>query len=749
MNQKRFIATIFALVLAFSTLSLNVLAAAPSNNANLCQEILSTIDELYFSAESLEVEAGKFYEVQVLPAKAAKPLGWQFDSIELSNSQIARVHIVPPEGVEVISTDSRMLEEEPTSSEDKLSFVIEALKSGKIEFKAELSNPAWIAHCNHGHVRKVTVTSQNFPKPVTPIMVTAEEETEVITSVEATAATEEPSDGITNDQNSSDVGIGTSPHPHPTLTPPPVEEIQTPQPQPTLSPDVPEEVIPKPSATPEAPSYNISDWTISADFNYDGQAHLPAFTGVPDDVVITYSSTGEVDAGTYEVVVKFEVPEGHTPISDMVISYQISPSVVLVEHQYNPETGQVETVVSGIVDGDLQGLTTTVNGEDNATATIDAIGNNYKVNTMIDLDKDKADNYVVAPIPQTIYDTKSSNAWFDLDLSYKIENGQLVVSYNINNAKIPQVGTNDLAALSIYVVYDKTQIQYDSTDAGYWSMPSDYMSYDFMSRDIIAGSYAGMTGPLPANASVCTAYYNIIGSGEDIILTAYGAYMTNNLGSLPFYYDAGSTTIVANPTGAYEVETIILDRNPLDDVRYKGQGTDTERAEDYAKLEEHIAQVFPNSVATVAETELTDVAEATEPTVVITTEEAVENTDTTNREDTTTSEEITTAETLTTDTTDSTDDVDTKAVDTTDAASGPDDNTQPTPETSAPTTTPAPIEAEVVVDVNVDDFNDDLDDNTPDFSDADVSTSTDYSDSVGADPSSDNLAEPEPTVAAE
>ncbi len=140
---KQIFATLCVATMVSGMAPTDVLAAdtsVTSDDFELYEQVTLSAESLFLSADSVDGVPGEYYEVQVLPADFALPLGWKISEVVLFNASAQVVEVVP-EGTEVISTTSRMMEEDPTPEDKKLAFVIQFLQPGRVEFQVTVVNP--------------------------------------------------------------------------------------------------------------------------------------------------------------------------------------------------------------------------------------------------------------------------------------------------------------------------------------------------------------------------------------------------------------------------------------------------------------------------------------------------------------------------------------------------------------------------------------------------------------------------------
>lgn len=618
MKPRRLLSVLLAVVLSLS-LTTTALAAAPSPEAlksppaglvdppttvaeatNLLAKLEETASTLHLSANSLTLQAGKYYEVQVLPGSYAKPLGWQLTKIELSDRDLAEVCAEVPEGVEVISTLPSDASKQAASEEapaTPLSFVVKALRTGRLELRVTLQNPVW-----------------QWLDPDNP------QHTQLRSSERYETARLQAANR--RDWNDGDDDSDSTTTPEPTIPTIPTEPEQPPQPTPDPEPNPNPDPKPDDPTPPVLQEYDTSTWLFdpnSLQFTYDGQVHQPVLTGVPDDVKVTLSvqSVGRagdaVNAGSYTIKATFEVPEGYKPVAEFSTNFTIDPAHIQFSQAFDRESGTVVPVISGVVSGDVANVSTSVNGEElDHPADPVAVDNpgSYTVSTSVAIADGKEGNYVFddATSQTTLVNTTSNNSWFKITMDGHMKDGNLVIDFNMADLKTEQVGTTKPAGLEFTLDYDHDRLEYVETNSeqGYWHMfYSDGQDKEY-------AYYYGYTGPLPADATICHLTFKVKdgASTDDLIITARDAQVTAapvGGDAMNFIYTSADTAIVVNPTGAINVETIVVDGNPMDDVIYRyenrlyddnGDPVPAEIAKkeaEVAKLEEYVKEKFPSS----------------------------------------------------------------------------------------------------------------------------------------------------------
>lgn len=359
---------------------------------------------------------------------------------------------------------------------------------------------------------------------------------------------------------------------------------------------------------PELQEIDQTNWKVDqTTFPYDSLEHRPTLLNVQDTVKVTYSHNGYADANKYSVTVTFEVPEGYKPIPDMVIEYTIEPSVVTLEQIYDPETKQVKTLVTGVADGDVAGIESTVNNVVADNVTLNKVGH-YDVETTLTIDPDKTQNYVIDDSgikDRVIYDVKSNKPWFNISMNQEItEDGLLLITFVMEDLKIPQVGTNQMTTLEFDVQYDRSKLEYvdyDQNGAYSWDCFMVSNSGADATKDLHPmTAYWGWTAPMSSGGKICQLKFNIAEGATDVPVTINNALVTSNTssnGSLPYNYKGGgSTTIIVNPTeNAPEVKEMTVEHIPTLDAEYRTGDTNWggREKEAEAALKEHLNQVMP------------------------------------------------------------------------------------------------------------------------------------------------------------
>lgn len=655
---SRILATMLAIVMSFyltvpahaaspaptteDTSSLPILATALSEEElkAILPGIAETFSTLHLSTDSLQVEAGKYYEIEVLPAESAMPLGWQITKIELSNSQLGTVCKDVPTGVEVISTTAsptiperdtshgtptglanpeffepelnETAQEDQDQTQDqssKLSFVIKALRTGHLEFRVTLSNPVWqIFGADHQFDIK-TLSSATF------VVVPATYHDRVYSYSNSTGSlTVNPDPDVpVEPENPEEPSQPTEPAPVDPIDPTPSEPSEP---------------------SPELKEFDTSNWLfdpLSLHFVYDGEAHLPILTGVPEGVELTMSTLGEVNAGSYTLTVGVKVPEGYKPVPDFAVNFEIEKAHVQSTQVYDRTTGTIAPVITGIASGDLADVNTFVNGANSTTGSnpVDVSKpGSYTVSTTIKIDEDKLGNYTFdgADTKTTLVNVKSDQPWFTIDTKASEENGQIVVSFRLENLKTEHVGSTKPVGLEFRLDYDRDRLEYVKTndESGYWHM------FFTDTTDKEYGYYYGYTGPVPESSSICTLHFNVKdgASADDLIVAVRDAKLTAapiNGSQMNFIYKTADSAIVVNPTGAIVVENTTVAGDPMSDVEYRAEhkltnpdGSVNEaevaiKEAEMEKLQDYVNQHFQTS-PTISSTETPDETEKTTET---------------------------------------------------------------------------------------------------------------------------------------
>lgn len=154
MKKGSFVAVLGSLVLMTGV---SVYAAGPD-----CNAILTTMDELRLSADTMEIEENEVYQLEIVPEEAAQPLGWELDEVDFSDPELLERCDEVPVGTEVKCFDEDGDEEsfvvkeaDAEHGDNGLKFFVKGKKSGKLTMKVNLTNPTWKKGCTHGHYREL------------------------------------------------------------------------------------------------------------------------------------------------------------------------------------------------------------------------------------------------------------------------------------------------------------------------------------------------------------------------------------------------------------------------------------------------------------------------------------------------------------------------------------------------------------------------------------------------------------------
>lgn len=340
-------------------------------------------------------------------------------------------------------------------------------------------------------------------------------------------------------------------------------------------------------------------------FTYDGKSHLPTLVGLPEGVIAHWSIEGGTNAGEYTVKVTFSVPEGYNPISDLTGTFMINPAVIKPGQVYDSETGEIVSVFTGIVDGDVQDVTSTVvNGEaqPDSTAPVDVSKpGSYIVSTTVKIDEDKLGNYVVddgvSDTKTTLINVKNENAWFMTQNSATIsEDGTIRMDIRIEDAKTPQVGvTGANSTIKMKIEYDRDRLEFvnDGDHTTKWV----YTYHD--DTGVLEGGYTH-SFPFTEDTNLATIYFKLKpgANPDDLIITIRDTQMKVNTGP-DFTYTSADTSILLNPSGDIEVIETTVSGDPMDDVIYNKQDELDEavnkKQEELDKLKDLIDQAFPGT----------------------------------------------------------------------------------------------------------------------------------------------------------
>lgn len=592
--------------------------------------IRDTAEKLRLSETQLSFKRGDVLRLYVEPVELAKAQGWEIDKVEFSDSSALRV--LPPDDPAIQTKKQEIVDAMIASNialtgdiDDNLLVVyLQAEKDGQSSITLSAKNPYLGAM-----VKMVCqAVSPDYVPSVSNSSSHSGSQTPATTDSDSSASNNRPgstetpgNSGTTNPKPEDQEKPGSSTQPtnpgdntgdntnpggsteNPGGTTDPGNKPENPGENPEnpggntnpTNPDNPDQ--------PEKPKdYDTSAWHFDQStliFTYDGQPHAPTLLGVEEGIELTLGEPS-VNAGKYTYTVSAKAPDGYNPIPDFAIEYEIQPTVLTVSQTYNPETRKIDAVIDGLVDGDVCNAITTINGAEGNT--LNAEPGSCVVSTTLDLDTEKAGNYIISDPVTSVHNTKTDNRWYDINMSYREEAGQLIIDFRLDNLKTEHAGTTKSCGIEFNLDYDHDRLQYAGDETGYWHM------FYSESQDKEFGYYYGWTGPLPESATICSLKFDIIGDDtSDLIITAKNATFTNSdNGSMQLIYHTGDTSIVVNPEKVELVEGVITNWDPTKDTEYKfeHQLTDQngnpnpskvqEKENAYENLKDYISTTFPD-----------------------------------------------------------------------------------------------------------------------------------------------------------
>lgn len=382
----------------------------------------------------------------------------------------------------------------------------------------------------------------------------------------------------------------------------------------TLTVEVPSGYEPIPDIkvdfTIEEAEYDPSQVTWDkTSFAYNGEGQAPKPVGLPIDAEILSSTEAKVDAGEkYHHEVKVKIPNYKEFTAST--EYDIKPVELSPKHQYNQETGEVITVIEGLVnEEDVEKLVNFVNGSEQDNIKIVEPGN-YQVKTEVVLDTSKKDNYTSTTenlVAENNYLAKRSVSCYKITMEQiKNDDGSVQIQIYLSDVRIPFDKDEDAIVLAFDVSYDKNSLQYGYDDDDFifgsneWEGeynpdrdPSDNEGVE--EHDVSMLFY----GALPTEKTlVCTLGYQIIGESENVEFSIINPEWVSGMSEHEFSYTTDSEQIVINKTDDYiDPEVIEINWDLQKDATY--QGTDDEEAAREA-LQEYIDEEL-STVSTSAE----------------------------------------------------------------------------------------------------------------------------------------------------
>ena len=339
-------------------------------------------------------------------------------------------------------------------------------------------------------------------------------------------------------------------------------------------------------------------------FAYDGKGHAPVPSNLPEGAKILTSSNSQTSAGKYTHDMEIEISPNYETVK-VSTEYEITPSKLSLQQQYNDATGKVESIVEGLVDGDLKDLIYTVNGSESSEAPEILEPGRYEIKTELILNEDKKQNYTggadeIQTALEKIYEAKRKDTWYKPSMESTIENGKLVINIFLSDIKVQtqeEMGYV-LFTLGFNVKYDKNVLQYDRFEAeaddlgngfdGAYN-PDRGPSGEADERDAVLSFFADT---IADTVKVCTLVYDIDPSAEDVSISLEDFVLATGEEDNPFEYTSNNSTIVVNPSEDYVApEEILIDWDPMKDANYIGD--EDEEAAAREELQDYIDEKFP------------------------------------------------------------------------------------------------------------------------------------------------------------
>ena len=347
-------------------------------------------------------------------------------------------------------------------------------------------------------------------------------------------------------------------------------------------------------------------------FSYDGKEHAPAIENLPKGAKVLETSSSQTSAGKYTHNMEVEISSNYEPVK-ISTEYEITPSKLSLQQQYNAETGKVDAVIEGLIDGDLKDLVYTVNGSESSEAPEILEPGRYEIKTEILLDEDKKQNYTgetadeLQTVLEKVYDAKRKNAWYNVTMDSTVENGKLTLNIFLSDIKFQTQEEMGYVVftLGFNVKYDQNILQYDNFEAeaddegngfeGFYN-PDRGPSDEADTRDAVLTFFAES---IADTVKVCTLVYDIDPAAKDVKVSLDNFVLSTGEDDNPFEYTADSTTVVVNPSEDYVApEEILVDNDPMKDAGYVGD--EDEEEEHREALKEQINEKFPSTATTSA-----------------------------------------------------------------------------------------------------------------------------------------------------
>lgn len=358
-------------------------------------------------------------------------------------------------------------------------------------------------------------------------------------------------------------------------------------------------------------------------FSYDGKSHAPSIENLPEGAKVINTSAGHTSAGKYTHDMEIEISPNYENVK-LSTEYEITPSKLSLQQQYNPVTGKVDSIIEGLVDEDLKELIYTVNGSESSEAPEILEPGRYEIKTELFLDESKKQNYTgteseeLQTALEKVYEAKRKNAWYKLSMDSAVKDGKLTINIFLSDIKVQtqeEMGYV-LFTLGFNVKYDQTVMQYDSFEAEADDMgngfdgaynPDRGPSGEADERDAVLSFFADS---ITDTLKVCTLVYDIDPAAEDVSISLEDFVLATGEEDNPFEYTTDNNTVVVNPSEDYIApEEILIDWDPMKDSSYVGD--DDEEAAARENLQDYIDEKFSTAAGAEAVANLPKVAEET------------------------------------------------------------------------------------------------------------------------------------------
>lgn len=358
-------------------------------------------------------------------------------------------------------------------------------------------------------------------------------------------------------------------------------------------------------------------------FSYDGKSHAPSIENLPEGAKVINTSAGHTSAGKYTHDMEIEISPNYENVK-LSTEYEITPSKLSIQQQYNPATNKIDAVIEGLVDEDLKDLIYTVNGSESSESPDILEPGRYEIKTEILLNDDKKQNYTgvdseeLQTVLETVYEAKRKNAWYKLSVDSAVKDGKLTINIFLSDIKVQtqeEMGYV-LFTLGFNVKYNQAVMQYDSFEAEADDMgngfdgvynPDRGPSGEADERDAVLSFFADS---IVDTVKICTLVYDIDPATTDVEVSIENVVLATGEEDNPFEYTADNNTIVVNPSEDYVTpEEILIDWDPMKDASYVGD--DDEEAAARENLQDYIDEKFSTAAGAEAVANLPKVAKET------------------------------------------------------------------------------------------------------------------------------------------